>query len=75
MGWRLRKSINLGFGFKINLSKSGIGYSWGFPGYRTTKLAKVVQDRLILFQELAFRMLRNRVEGKIIIQNIPKNQN
>lgn len=39
MGWRLRKSINLGFGFRINLSKSGIGYSWGFPGYRTTKLA------------------------------------
>ena len=39
MGWRLRKSINLGLGFRINLSKSGIGYSWGFPGYRTTKLA------------------------------------
>lgn len=39
MGWRLRKSINLGLGFRINLSKTGIGYSWGFPGYRTTKLA------------------------------------
>ena len=39
MGWRYRKSINLGLGFRINLSKSGIGYSWGFPGYRTTKLA------------------------------------
>ena len=39
MGWRFRKSINLGLGFRINLSKSGIGYSWGFPGYRTTKLA------------------------------------
>ena len=39
MGWRIRKSINLGLGFRINLSKSGIGYSWGFPGYRTTKLA------------------------------------
>lgn len=39
MGWRFRKSINLGLGFRINLSKSGIGYSWGFPGYRTTRLA------------------------------------
>ncbi len=38
MGWRLRKSINLPLGFRINLSKSGIGYSWGFPGYRKTKL-------------------------------------
>ena len=39
MGWRLRKSINLGLGFRINLSKTGIGYSWGFPGYRITKMA------------------------------------
>lgn len=39
MGIRLRKSINLGGGFRINLSKSGIGYSWGFPGYRITKTA------------------------------------
>lgn len=39
MGWRFRKSINLGFGFRINLSKSGIGYSWGVPGYRVTKMA------------------------------------
>lgn len=36
MGWRYRKSINLGGGFRVNLSKSGIGYSWGFPGYRHT---------------------------------------
>lgn len=39
MGWRYRKSINLGLGFRINLSKSGIGYSWGVPGYRVTKMA------------------------------------
>lgn len=36
MGWRYRKSINLGSGFRINISKSGIGYSWGVPGYRKT---------------------------------------
>jgi len=39
MGYRFRKSINLGGGFRINLSKSGIGYSWGISGIRYTKLA------------------------------------
>ena len=36
MGLRFRKSINVGWGFRINISKSGIGYSWGVPGYRKT---------------------------------------
>lgn len=40
MGFRFRKSINLGGGFRINISKSGIGYSWGTKGYRITKTAK-----------------------------------
>ena len=40
MGFRYRKSINLGGGFKINLSKSGIGYSWGTKGYRITKTSR-----------------------------------
>lgn len=39
MGFRYRKSINLGGGFRINISKSGVGYSWGVPGYRRTKTA------------------------------------
>lgn len=39
MGLRYRKSINLGGGFRINLSKSGVGYSWGVKGYRVTKTA------------------------------------
>ena len=39
MGFRYRKSLNLGLGFRINLSKTGIGYSWGVPGYRITKMA------------------------------------
>lgn len=38
MGFRFRKSINLGGGFRINLSKSGIGYSFGTKGMRWTKL-------------------------------------
>lgn len=39
MGLRYRKSIKLGGGFRINISKSGIGYSWGVPGYRITHTA------------------------------------
>lgn len=39
MGVRYRKSINLGCGFRVNLSTSGIGYSWGVKGYRVTKKA------------------------------------
>lgn len=49
MGFRMRKSINLGGGFKINLSKSGIGYSWGVPGYRITRTAKgTTRHRIVL---------------------------
>ena len=39
MKFRFRKSISFGNGVRINLSKSGIGYSCGFPGFRSTKLA------------------------------------
>lgn len=38
MGFRFRKSINLGPA-KINLSKSGVGYSFGGKGFRVTKKA------------------------------------
>lgn len=40
MGIRFRKSIKLGKGLRLNLSKSGIGFSWGIPGFRVTKTAK-----------------------------------
>lgn len=39
MGLRYRKTINLGGGARINISKSGIGYSWGGKGFRFTKTA------------------------------------
>ena len=38
MGFRFRKSVNLG-PVRINLSKSGIGYSVGTKGFRVTKKA------------------------------------
>jgi hypothetical protein len=34
MGWTYRKSVGLG-PFRINVSKSGIGYSLGGGGFRT----------------------------------------
>lgn len=39
MGFRFRKSINLGGGLRVNLSTKGVGYSWGVKGYRVTKTA------------------------------------
>lgn len=38
MGLRMRKSFKLG-PFRINLSKSGVGYSYGVKGYRVTHKA------------------------------------
>src|SRR4051794_23566114 len=32
MGWRFRKTIHVGKFFRINLSKSGVGWSAGIPG-------------------------------------------
>ena len=40
MGLRFRKSINLGKGVKVNLSKNGIGYSVGTKGVRVSKTSK-----------------------------------
>lgn len=37
MGMRFRKSINLGGGTKLNLSKSGVGLSTGVKGFRVSK--------------------------------------
>jgi hypothetical protein len=39
MGWKFRKSIKLGL-FRVNLSRSGIGYSVGVRGMRYGKDAK-----------------------------------
>ncbi len=39
MGFRIRKSFNVGGGFRITLSKSGVGYSWGTKGFRHTWMA------------------------------------
>lgn len=40
MGFNFRKSINLGKGLRANVSKSGIGFSWGVKGFRISRSAK-----------------------------------
>ena len=39
MGLRIIKSINIGKHFKVNLSKSGVGFSAGVKGFRVTRTA------------------------------------
>ena len=65
MGWRFRKSINLGGGFRINLSKSGIGYSWGVKGYRITKTASGQTRKTYSIPDT----------GISYVENIPKRNN
>jgi len=38
MGWRLRRSASFG-PFRLNLSRNGIGWSWGIPGLRYGRTA------------------------------------
>lgn len=38
MGWRYRKSVRMG-PLNINLSRRGVGTSWGVPGFRITRSA------------------------------------
>ena len=33
MGWIFRRSIRFG-PIRMNMSKGGVGWSWGFPGFR-----------------------------------------
>ena len=40
MGFNFRKSFSIGKLFRINISKSGIGFSFGIPGARITRTAK-----------------------------------
>jgi len=40
LAWRFRKSAHLPLGFRLNASKSGLGFSWGFRGFRIGRDAK-----------------------------------
>lgn len=47
MGLRIRRSINMGGGFRINLSKSGISYSWAYQVTASLKLHKELYEELL----------------------------
>jgi hypothetical protein len=34
MSWRFLRRFRLGGGFNLNLTRSGLGWSWGVPGVR-----------------------------------------
>lgn len=80
MGFRFRRSINLGGGFKINLSKSGIGYSWGTKGYRISRTARGTTRRTysipgtgirpIVVIRIGFRSIRSgRFRNRLITKH------
>ncbi len=69
MGFRFRKSVSLfGGAFRINFSKSGIGYSYGGKGARVTKTANGRPEQHYLYQEQAYLTLQNLVRRKHIDQ-------
>ena len=70
MGWRYRKSINLGGGFRVNLSKNGIGYSWGVKGYRMTKTADAGRGRPCPYRAPESAMSRSMGSGRQAIRRV-----
>ena len=66
MGFRYRKSINLGGGFRVNLSKSGIGYSWGTKRIPCNKKAGGSVKKHILYQEQVYHGQRTAENPKNI---------
>ena len=40
MSFRFRKTVNLDNGIRFNLSKSGVGWSWGNHFFRKTYTSK-----------------------------------
>jgi hypothetical protein len=79
MGLRVRKSIKLGGGARINLSKTGLGFSWGIPGFRITKTARKTTRKtygipgtgISFVEESGKRKTRNA--GPAISQSQPAN--
>lgn len=72
MGLRFRKSLNLGKGFKLNLSKSGIGYSFGFKGFRIGKTAKGKTRKTISLPGTGLSYQTETKEDSSIVKDIVK---
>ena len=62
MGFRFRKSIPIGKHFRINLSKSGVGYSWGSKR-RTVHQNRQWQKQNYVERARNRHLLHDRIQG------------
>lgn len=70
MGWRYRKSVKAG-PFRLNFSKSGIGYSVGSKHYRVTKTAKGTVRRTVTLPGGISHVEEYKAENKPAAQKRP----
>jgi len=63
LAWRYRRSLRLPGGFRMNLSGRGVGYSWGFRGFRVSRDSR---GRIVRTTSIPGTGLYNRqVVGKV----------
>lgn len=75
MGLRFSKSIKLPFGLRLNLSKSGIGFSWGVKGFRVSKSAKGRVRKTVTVPGTGLSYVKEESSNKKEIKkNVPSTQ-
>ena len=72
MGWRFRKSIDVFGLFRINFSKSGVGFSYGVPGYRVTKMANGRTRKTVSVPGTGISHVSETSKGKKTQKALPK---
>ena len=70
MGFRFRKSLHAG-PFRLNLSKSGLGWSWGIPGLRWTQRADHRQQVTFNLPGSGFSYVQTSTNRGVIDQKNP----
>lgn len=63
MGWSFRRSFSLG-PFRINMSKSGISYSFGMAGFRTGVNSKGRKYSTVSIPGTGLRYQKTHSSGK-----------
>ncbi len=66
MGWSYRKSVNFG-PFRVNLSKSGMGYSFGGGGFRTGVNARGRRYKSLSIPGTGMRYYASSKQGCLVI--------
>ncbi len=78
MGFRMRKSINLGGGVRLNLSKSGVGMSLGVKGLRAgigprgTRFTASIPSTGLSYQKQGSGTLRKRASKHYVQEAAPE---